>query len=159
MAMFGIGDKMETKSDRWKRAQGTYREDRSTGEAMELPPERPVPPKSLRGDALQEWYRVVPALESAGVLAAVDRAVLVAHCRSVADYERFCATLDAEGEVVDGKYGPVSNPLCSERDRAFRRMIETSKQLGLSPKARKTVRVKEKPTAKPGNVRKLRVVE
>ena len=47
---------------------------------------RPSMPRDLPAEAQAEWRRVVPELEEIGLLAKVDRAVLVRYCTAWADW-------------------------------------------------------------------------
>lgn len=47
----------------------------------------PRPPADLDGEALAEWKRVVPELESLGLVTVLDRAYLVAYCEA---WSTFC---------------------------------------------------------------------
>jgi phage terminase small subunit len=45
----------------------------------------PACPAWLKGDALEEWNRIVPALDRLGMLTSVDGAVLIGHCVTYAE--------------------------------------------------------------------------
>lgn len=68
--------------------KGSYRADRHAGKMTpEAPPGRPVSPKPLTGDALEEWDRMTARLELLGALSPVHDAALYQHCRLFAETE------------------------------------------------------------------------
>lgn len=143
---------MHPQPDRWKRLTGAYRADRSTGDPIELPPATLDPPEGFEGPALAQWERVTGLLARAGVLSELDHAVLVSHCRAWAEYEAAEARIAEEGAVITGQRGGLlPNPWVTIRDRAARRVMQTGAVLGLTPAARKHVRVAFPP--KPSNRR------
>lgn len=78
----------------------------------------PACPAWLTGDALDEWNRIVPALDLIGMLTSVDHSVLVGHCVT---YGEIVATVKA-GE-------PLKAALLGQM-RAY------AAELGLTPAAR-----------------------
>jgi P27 family predicted phage terminase small subunit len=68
--------------------RGTYREDRHGGYTNPDPPKgAPKQPKSLKGDALAEWKRMVRRLEDSGTLSNVDDAALFQYVSLFAETE------------------------------------------------------------------------
>lgn len=78
----------------------------------------PACPVWLTGDALEEWHRIVPALDRLGMLTSVDGAVLIGHCVT---FGEIAATVKA-GE-------PLKASLLGQM-RSF------AVELGLTPAAR-----------------------
>jgi P27 family predicted phage terminase small subunit len=98
---------------------------------------RPVMPKDLLAEAKAEWRRVVPELEEIGLLAKVDRAVLIRYCTAWADWVELQHLLVQDGKVLKGARGHlVRNPLWLMRKDAEQTVAELGKQLGLTPVAR-----------------------
>nr|WP_315476304.1 P27 family phage terminase small subunit [uncultured Undibacterium sp.] len=78
----------------------------------------PACPAWLTGDALEEWKRIVPALDLMGVLTKVDHSILIGHCVT---YGEIAATAKS-GE-------PLKAALLGQM-RAY------AAELGLTPAAR-----------------------
>ncbi|MBI4498629.1 MAG: phage terminase small subunit P27 family [Chloroflexi bacterium] len=98
---------------------------------------RPVMPASLTGEARKEWLRVVPVLAEMGILATVDRAVLIRYCLAWAEWLDLDASLRNIGSLVRGPDGnPVRNPLWSQRRDTAATLDALWSQLGLTPMAR-----------------------
>jgi P27 family predicted phage terminase small subunit len=98
---------------------------------------RPAIPRSLKGEARAEWNRVVPELEEIGMLAAIDRGVLIRYCTAWADWCECEALLQKSGKLIRGQKGNfVRNPLLMVRSDMEATLSDLGKQLGLSPGAR-----------------------
>jgi len=98
---------------------------------------RPVMPAALSKEAKAEWRRVVPELEAMGLLAKVDRGVLIRYCTVWADWCMVDVNLQKTGLLIKGRRdGLVRNPLWLLRSDAEAMLNELAKQLGLSPTAR-----------------------
>lgn len=97
----------------------------------------PTPPKSLRGEGLAEWKRIVPQLLELGLLTRIDRSALVKYCRAWAESERLEEWLDQNGTVYDTPQGLVcSRPEVKQRDAADARVHRYLSEFGLSPGSR-----------------------
>jgi P27 family predicted phage terminase small subunit len=98
---------------------------------------RPSLPRTLAGEARAEWNRVVPELEEMGVIASVDRALLIRYCRAWGEWCELDALLDQSGKLIRGQKGNlVRNPIWLLRRDAEETVTELARQLGLSPMAR-----------------------
>ena len=98
---------------------------------------RPAMPRSLSPEAKAEWRRVVPELEEIGVLATVDRAVLIRYCTAWADWVELQELLAKSGKLIRGQKGNlVRNPLLLIRSDVEATLSDLGKQLGLTPGAR-----------------------
>jgi len=98
---------------------------------------RPPIPRSLPAEARAEWRRVVPALEEIGVLAKIDRGVLIRYCTAWADWVELEGLLRKSGKLIRGQKGNlVRNPLLLIRSDVETTLSDLGKQLGLSPVAR-----------------------
>jgi P27 family predicted phage terminase small subunit len=93
-------------------------------------------PRTLKGEARAEWNRIVPELEAIGVLATIDRGVLIRYCTAWADWVELDEQLQKSGRIVRGQKGLVRNPLWLLRRDAEETLIELGRQLGLTPIAR-----------------------
>jgi P27 family predicted phage terminase small subunit len=104
------------------------------------PPTRvPAPPDHLGADALAEWHRVVPLLQTLGIIAEIYRASLSAYCQGWGRYvhaERKLAALGDDGLVATtpsgyqqiGVWLQVSN-------RAAEQMQKFAAEFGMTPAA------------------------
>ena len=98
---------------------------------------RPPMPRSLLGEAKAEWRRVVPELEEIGMLASIDRAVLIRYCTAWADWCELEAMLQKSGKLIKGQKGNfVRNPLWLMKRDAEETVTELGRQLGLTPVSR-----------------------
>lgn len=98
---------------------------------------RPTMPGHLRGEAKAEWRRVVPQLEEIGVLATIDRAVLIRYCTAWAEWLEMDSLLRKSGKVIRGQKGNlVRSPLLLVRSELEQTLSDLGRQLGLSPVAR-----------------------
>jgi P27 family predicted phage terminase small subunit len=98
---------------------------------------RPPMPRDLPKEAKAEWHRIVPALENAGTLAAIDRGVLVRYCCAWADWVELDGMIRQSGKLIRGqKNNLVRNPLLIVRSDVEATLSDLGKQLGLSPGAR-----------------------
>ncbi len=94
-------------------------------------------PTGLAEEAQAEWNRVVPELESIGLLATVDRGVLMRYCQAWADWLALNERLAASGMLIRGRRDTlVRNPLWLLRNDAEAVLSDLGKQLGLTPAAR-----------------------
>ena len=97
----------------------------------------PSPPAWLSREAMAEWRRVVPELTRIGVLAKVDRAVLVAYCESWALFTAAQRTTLDRGITQKNRDGldipAVHVRVLNDTRAAFLRFAQ---ELGLSPSAR-----------------------
>jgi len=105
-----------------------------------LPPKAPAPPAGMGPAGMAEWRRVVPELERAGVLAVVDRGVLVAYCTAWGHMMDAQKLLAKEGAVIKSKRadtnGPVKHPAWQIYREANRTMLMAAAQLFITPVAR-----------------------
>jgi P27 family predicted phage terminase small subunit len=130
---------------------GTYRKDRHGGSTTADPPKgRPTLPKRLmRGEARDEWMRMIDRLEASKTLSPVDDAVLYRYCHLHARAERLerrLATLRSPF-YTDAFGNPRVHPGFAQlraHDQVLRHYLV---EFGLTPAAR--TRVKEIGGGKP----------
>jgi P27 family predicted phage terminase small subunit len=96
----------------------------------------PAKPAWLKGEAAEEWRRVVPQLQAAGVLSKLDRSILVRYCQSWQDWCELTEALREDGRLSRGGKGPQRSPAWLARNDAERVLDELGRQLGLTPVAR-----------------------
>ena len=98
---------------------------------------RPPMPRTLSGEAKAEWRRIVPELAAIGILATIDRGVLIRYCTAWADWIELQALLQQSGKLLKGARGHfVRNPLWFMKQDAEQTLTELGRQLGLTPVAR-----------------------
>lgn len=99
--------------------------------------EAPNKPDILEGEAQAEWDRIVPELESMGLVATVDRSLLIRYCRAWSDWCDVDKNLQATGMLVKGRRdGLIRNPLFLLRNDLESVLSDLGKQMGLTPAAR-----------------------
>ena len=127
----------------------------STGKT--IPVAAPEMPDDLEGEAAAEWERIVPEIEAMGLIATLDRGVLIRYCRGWAAWLDIDEKLRATGLLVKGRRdGLVRNPLWMMRSDIENTLRELGKQLGLTPAARLRAGVKhEVPDADDGNQKRV----
>lgn len=111
--------------------------DGSKAKRLILAPKAPAMPKLSRV-AAAEWRRITKELERAGVLAEVDRGVLVAYCTAWAHMMEAEAELQAKGSIIDGTRGGerVKSPAWQVYREANRTMLAAATQLYITPVSR-----------------------
>lgn len=98
---------------------------------------RPAMPRSLAPEAKAEWHRVVPQLEEIGMLAMIDRGVLILYCTAWSDWVELDGLLQGSAKLIRGQKGNlVRNPVWLLRRDAEETLVELGRQLGLTPVAR-----------------------
>ena len=132
---------------------------RASGRQSEprLPVEAPEPPETLAGEARAEWDRIVPRLIDAGVITAVDRAILVAYCETWAEYNAvWKSCLDDKGDyepvIKTDKGNRVQNPATGLRNKLRHQLKDLAGCLGITPADRSSV--KAAPKAEPEDAKK-----
>lgn len=100
-----------------------------------VPSDAPQCPAWVTGEAAVEWRRVVPILEAAGTIHAVDMAILAAYCTTFVLWRTARAEVEADGVVVDGKLHPAAR----FADTTLKQLRGLLDQLGFTPAARKQV--------------------
>lgn len=125
------------------RLRGSWRAKEREGEVV-FPPGRPSCPAFLSKEAKAEWKRQARALEAAGILASVDRAVLAAYCEAWAEFVDMRKRLDETGPLVKAASGNiVTNPLVTQKNRAVARLVALAGHFGFSPSARARIKAPE----------------
>lgn len=104
----------------------------------------PEPPQFLNEVARQEWQRIVPALHREGLVTHLDRVNIGAYCQVFARIVEAETAIAAEGTVITMPSGiRRANPWCGVLNTSLRQLSALSGQLGLSPSARKHVKLTE----------------
>ena len=124
---------------------------RKLAEAPKAPPSTPTMPSYLTAYAKTEWRRIVPILDSVGLLTQVDRQTLAAYCEAVATFKAATETIAQTGILVQGrrKGEAIKNPALQVQRDAARLIATYSAMFGLSPSDR--VRLLADPSAGRGH--------
>jgi len=110
-----------------------------------LTPLLPDPPRELSADAREEWQRVAPRLHVAGILTALDRAVLAAYCQAFGRWlqaERVLAEMARGNAAMSGLLiktisgNAIHNPLLGISNKAMSDMVRYAAELGMTPSGR-----------------------
>lgn len=110
------------------------------GEGPQFAPGAPDCPEHVQGAAREEWERVTPLLEQAGLLATVDRAALAAYCVTWARWAEAEAMVAKSGTVLKSPDGGLClNPYLRVADKALEQMQRLLAEFGLSPSSRARV--------------------
>lgn len=114
------------------------------------PPGVPEMPAGMPRGAVDEWGRVVPILDSMGVLSILDRAALADYCICVArcwDLEQLIGDEGFTKKASNRADGPAKSPLFTIL-RMYRGSLQRWCELfGLAPGPRGRLDVPEKPEA------------
>jgi P27 family predicted phage terminase small subunit len=109
------------------------------------PPGVPDRPEWLKGEASEEWGRVVPILDSMGVLSRLDRAVIADYCRVWGMLVKVETELENTNLMVKGQKDElVRNPLFSVANQLRQRFHKCCDLIGLSPGTRSKLDVSDK---------------
>lgn len=129
-----------------KLIEGTYRRDREAPNAPDPVPVIPSRPSWLGEgvpwgrEAVREWSRIVPHLESCRLLTQLDRANLAAYCDAVGRWWHYRREVERVGpvQVTDSGYR-AQNPEVGMMNRALEDMAKFGAKFGLSPSDRTRV--------------------
>jgi len=103
----------------------------------EYAPVLPNPPTWLTREARAEWKRVVPHLESAGLVAEVDRSMLSAYCEAWSEFVSAEGVLRREGKTFTTEKGYVmQHPFVAIRNKARDDVRRFAQEFGFSPSSR-----------------------
>lgn len=97
-----------------------------------------APPEFCRV-AQEEWDRLIPELDSCGLLTRCDRTVLALHCQTYAKWIKLVSeinTLQAQGWAI----GDLSKQISLEM-KLVEKLIRSGNELGLSPASRSKISV------------------
>jgi P27 family predicted phage terminase small subunit len=123
-----------------KRLQGTLRAHRPQG--VELPPmEMAECPEHIVKEARKQWHRIVGELVRHKIVATVDASVLELYCTAYANWKQAQAEWDEQGSTVEGKFGPVKNPVVQICQDERKEVMRLGSLLGLDPSGRVRLKV------------------
>ena len=115
---------------------------RPVGEAPDLAPAVPKPPKGLPAGARSYYRKLAPLLAAAGVLTEADGPALADLCLCLHRLREAEAIVEREGLVVQGKDGPKAHP-ATRLAKEYRAALQAwAARFGLTPHARGGLDVK-----------------
>jgi P27 family predicted phage terminase small subunit len=99
--------------------------------------------------ARAEWRRIIPEIRAMGTLNTLDRAEMVKYCTSWARWQEYEQVIDEVGATFTTDKGyVVQRPEVNMAHKYMKTMSEAASKLGLSPQARSTIKVPDKPAPK-----------
>ncbi|MDL1909714.1 phage terminase small subunit P27 family [Chloroflexi bacterium CFX6] len=104
----------------------------------------PSCPAHLKGEARQEWNRIVKELYALGILVQMDRAALASYCGAYGhwvDAEKHLAKEDAV--ILTDKGNLVQNPYMQIAKRSMDQMVKFAAEFGMTPSSRSRVKVEQ----------------
>jgi P27 family predicted phage terminase small subunit len=111
------------------------------------PPGVPDKPVWLKKESAEEWDRIIPILDSMGVLSRLDRAVVADYCTVWGRLVAVEKELDSAEALVVGRSDRqewVKNPLWSVSNQLRQRFHKCCELLGLAPGPRGRLDVPDK---------------
>lgn len=127
-----------------KKAQGTFHAHRSARNEVAPPPGCPPMPTWLDAEGRAEWRRVVPQLQSLGILSEIDGSMLADYCaahalaiKATKNYQRKGVTVKNNGQVQ-------RNPMIKVAQEARAQARLLAGEFGLSPSSRSRISAPDK---------------
>ena len=97
----------------------------------------PSPPAWLSREAKAEWKRVTPELTRVGVLAQIDRSILVGYVESWSDFHAAVKAVRDSGTTFATPNGSIAkHPNVTVMNESRVAFLRFAQELGLSPSAR-----------------------
>jgi len=122
--------------------KGTRRDRMPDEDAPDPPPMRPECPEVLDSFGRAEWDRILPELDSLGVLARVDGAALMLYCSAYSQWVRAEVEVEFHGMLIEtGSAGLKANPAVAMAHQARAQMISLLAEFGCTPASRPRLRV------------------
>lgn len=125
-----------------KKANGTYRPSRAAKGEVSFPVTRLTPPEWLDEEALKEWERIVPLLDSVKVLTEPDLLALANYCTTASVAINATKKVNAEGlmsKTMRGSKMTRVNPLIKVAQEARAQCLRFAIEFGLTPAARSRI--------------------
>lgn len=106
-------------------------------------------PPWVAGFAADEWDRIVPILESLGIIGGQDIPLLAVWCSCVGAARTLTEIIDREGSIVTRPDGQqASHPACKLRSDAWSTMLALSAKFGFTPRDRNGLAGRRQPAGK-----------
>lgn len=111
--------------------------------AGSIAPGRPELPEHLDQVARDEWSRMIPILESMGILSEDSGPALSAYCAAFSRYREAEALIRAEGIVIPtARGGRVAHPATRVSRDAAHTMLKVLSEFGCTPASRRGANVR-----------------
>lgn len=95
------------------------------------------PPKGMKGEALEEWHRIVPLLVKNTPASELDHALIEIYCTTYAQYRLCQREVSHDGVVITTSTGMKKrNPYLTQQNEAVKQIKMVANELGLSVNAR-----------------------
>lgn len=126
---------------------GGYRADRRPRDEVEVKTKRPPMPKFLKGEAKDEWNRIVELLVDNDLVTELDMAALAMYCQEWKIYYKLCEKLwridQYTTKTSNGNL--IQHPLVGAKNKAFSNLLAICREFGFSPSARSSLGGNTKP--------------
>lgn len=126
--------------------KGAFKHDPARGRARANEPKLPggvgEPPDWLDHEAREEWWRVVPDLDTAGVTSRVEATALGAYCLAVSRLRKAQAEVFRDGLTIMTEGGLRKHPAISIIERAEATIKAFAAEFGMTPASRSKVQAK-----------------
>lgn len=100
----------------------------------------PSCPEWLSKEAREEWERICPFLEKAGLLTQVDRAALAGYCQSYANWQNAEKHIAAEGSTFETPNGyQQQTPWVSIAQTNKKDVLKFCAEFGMTPSSRSRI--------------------
>lgn len=131
-----------------KIGKGTYRKDRAHADEVEfdIMAENCPAPGVLDANGKQEWDRIVPQLQSRGILNVTDQSIVLAYCLEMQAYLKAKKDIEAKGEYLEAenKAGATYyaiNPSVQIGNKALSNAMRIATEFGFTPSSRTRISV------------------
>lgn len=108
-----------------------------------------APPDFLDAFGEEEWRRVTPDLESAGVTSRVEATALGAYCQAVSRLRKAEAEIFRDGITIMADGGLKKHPAVTIAEKAALIMAKLASEFGMTPASRSKVQAKANGDEKP----------
>lgn len=129
------GRKLKITQDPHDRADQRRRTEELAQKTEGMEPLQTTPPRYLTGYASAAWRELVPLLNKAGLVKAVDKTVVIALCEQIQLARMAYEDINENGLSS----GSRKNPAASILDSATAKIKSLSDSLGLSPQSRASI--------------------
>ena len=126
-----------------KKGRSGRRKEATTSSSAAFPPMADGDaPDWLNEIGRRKWTELVGTLSLIeGLLSEVDRGVLAMYCEAFGEFRLVSEELGANWVVYSDKGSAYLNPLVGVKNKALERMRSLSRELGLTPSARATLKL------------------
>lgn len=134
---------------------GAFRKDPGRRKSREREPELAKgigdPPLWMDITAMEEWRRIVPDLEAAGVTSRVEATALAAYCQAVSRWQAAEAEIQREGITIETANGKRKHPAVAVAEASMALIRAFASEFGMTPSSRSRVQSKIAKSDEPMN--------